>query len=143
MDDTSSLPTTNIINLSYDRSMFFLVFFSFFLKKNRSWREKTCKEVELMERAQQRIKLKQLKVIVYEYHLCHTLKWGEKRRRKKGKGQGRQKVRSRRASLVESLKSRMKEEHNRVVVRIKTRINRGQKQGGRLFVFLTVSEWFL
>jgi hypothetical protein len=27
MDDTSSLPTTNIINLSYDRSKFFLVFF--------------------------------------------------------------------------------------------------------------------
>jgi hypothetical protein len=33
MDDTSSLPTTNIINLSYDRSMFFLVFFFFFKKK--------------------------------------------------------------------------------------------------------------
>jgi len=143
MDDTSSLPTTNIINLSYDRPMFFLVFFFFFIKKNRSSREKTCKEVELMERTQQRIKLKQLKVIVYEYHLCHTLKWGEQRRRKKGKGQGRQKVRSRRASLVESLKSSMKEEDNRVVVRIKTRINRGQKQGGRLFFFITVSECFL
>jgi len=64
-------------------------------------------------------------------------------RRKKGNGQGRQKVRSRRASLVESLKSSMKEEDNRVVVRIKTRINRGQKRGGRLFVFFTVSECFL
>ena len=95
MDDTSSLPTTNIINLSYDRSKFFLVFF-FLKKKNRSSREKTCKEVESMERTQQRIKLKQLKVIVYEYHLCHTLKWGEKRRRQKGKGQRRKKVRSRR-----------------------------------------------
>ena len=46
--------------------MFFLVFF--FFKKNRLSREKTCKEVELMERTQQRIKLKQLKVILYEYH---------------------------------------------------------------------------
>jgi len=41
----------------------------------------------------------------------------------------------RRGSLVESLKSSKKEEDNRVVVRIKTRINRGQKQGGRLFFF--------
>jgi len=62
MDDTSSLPTTNIINLSYDRSKFFLVFFFFFKKKNRSTREKTCKEVELLE----------LKVIVYDDHLCLT-----------------------------------------------------------------------
>jgi len=101
----------------------FFKFSSLKKKKNRSSREKTCKE---MERTQQRIKLK----------------WGEKRR-KKGKGQGRQKVRSHRASLVESLKSSMKEEDNRVVVRIKTRISKGQKQGGRLFVFLAVSEWFL
>jgi len=48
-----------------------------------------------------------------------------------------------RGSHVESLKSSMKEEDNRVVVGIKTRINRGQKQGGRLFVFLTVPECFL
>jgi hypothetical protein len=27
MDDTNSLPTTNTINLSYDRSTIFLVFF--------------------------------------------------------------------------------------------------------------------
>jgi hypothetical protein len=33
MDDTSSLPTTNIINLSYDRSKFLLVFF--FKKKKK------------------------------------------------------------------------------------------------------------
>jgi len=33
MDDTSSLPTTNIINLSYDRSKCFLVFF--FKKKKK------------------------------------------------------------------------------------------------------------
>jgi hypothetical protein len=43
MDDTSSLPTTNIINLSYDRSKFFLVFF-LVKKKNRSTRKKTCKK---------------------------------------------------------------------------------------------------
>jgi hypothetical protein len=75
MDDTSSLPVTYIINLTYDRSKFFLVFF-FFLKKKRSTREKTCKEVELLERTQQRrenrIKLKQLKVTVYDDHLCVT-----------------------------------------------------------------------
>jgi hypothetical protein len=35
MDDTSSLPTTNIINLSYDRSKCFLVFFFFFFKKKQ------------------------------------------------------------------------------------------------------------
>jgi hypothetical protein len=139
MDDTSSLPTTNIINLSYDRSKFFLVFF-FLKNKNRSSREKTCKEVELMERTQQRIKLKQLKVIVCVTHSSEERKEGERKERDK---EGRQKVRSRRGSLVESLKSSMKEEDNRVVVRIKTRINRGQKQGGRLFVFLTVSELFL
>jgi hypothetical protein len=33
MDDTSSLPETYIINLTYDRSKFFLVFF--FLKKKK------------------------------------------------------------------------------------------------------------
>jgi len=33
MDDTSSLPTTNIINLSHNRSKFFLVFF--FKKKKQ------------------------------------------------------------------------------------------------------------
>jgi hypothetical protein len=38
----------------------------------RLTKEKTCKEVELLERTQQRIKLKQLKVIVSS--LCHTLK---------------------------------------------------------------------
>jgi hypothetical protein len=112
MDDNSSLPT----------------------------REKTCKEVELMERTQQRIKLKQLKVIVCVTHSSEERKEGERKERDK---EGRQKVRSRRGSLVESLKSSMKEEDNRVVVRIKTRINRGQKQGGRLLVFLTVSECFL
>jgi hypothetical protein len=57
-----------------------------------------------------------------------------KRERKKGNGQGRKKVRSRRASLVEILKSSMKEEDNRVVVRIKTR---------KFFFLLTVSECFL
>jgi hypothetical protein len=72
MDDTSSLTTKNIINLSYDRSKFLLVFFFFLKKKNRSTREKTCKEVELLEWTQQRIKLKQLKVIVYDDHLCLT-----------------------------------------------------------------------
>jgi hypothetical protein len=70
MDDTSSLPTTNIINLSCDRSKFFLVFF--FLKKNRSTREKTCKKVELLKETQQRIKLKQLKIIVYDDRLGIT-----------------------------------------------------------------------
>jgi hypothetical protein len=43
MDDTSSLPTTNIIN---DRLKFFLVFF---FKKKKDQR-RTCKEVELLER---------------------------------------------------------------------------------------------
>ena len=71
MDDTSSLPTTNIINLSCDRSKFFLVFF-FLKKKNRSTREKTCKKVELLKETQQRIKLKQLKIIVYDDHLGIT-----------------------------------------------------------------------
>jgi len=61
MDGTSSLPTTNIINLSCDRSKFFLVFFFFKKKKNRSTREKTCKEVELLKETQQKIKLKKLK----------------------------------------------------------------------------------
>ena len=70
MDGTCSLPTTNIIDLSCDRSKFFLV--SFFKKKNRSTREKTCKEVQLMKETQQRIKLKQLKIIVYDDHLCIT-----------------------------------------------------------------------
>jgi hypothetical protein len=32
----------------------------------RLTKEKTCKEVELLERTQQRIKLKQLKEIVYD-----------------------------------------------------------------------------
>jgi hypothetical protein len=76
MDDTNSLPTTNTINLSYDRSTIFLVFF--YEKKNRSTREKkkekTCKEVELPEQTQQRIKLKQLKVIVYDDALHYTNK---------------------------------------------------------------------
>jgi hypothetical protein len=77
MDDTNSLPTTNIINLSYDRSMIFLVFF---IKKKKTdqqgkkkKKEKTCK-VELPERTQQRIKLKQLKVIVYDDALHYTNK---------------------------------------------------------------------
>jgi hypothetical protein len=69
MDDTSSLPTTNIIDLSCDRSKFFLVFF---FKKNRSTREKTYKEVELPKETHQRIKLKQLKIIIYDDHLCIT-----------------------------------------------------------------------
>ena len=47
-------------------------------KKNRSTREKkkekTCKEVELPEQTQQRIKLKQLKVIVYDDALHYTNK---------------------------------------------------------------------
>jgi regulator of replication initiation timing len=40
----------------------------------RLTKEKTCKEVELLERTQQRIKLKQLKEIVYDVgdHLCVT-----------------------------------------------------------------------
>jgi hypothetical protein len=38
MDDTSSLPTTNIINLSYDRSKFFLVFFK---KKKKQINKRT------------------------------------------------------------------------------------------------------
>jgi len=50
--------------------MFFLSFLLFFFLKDRSTREKTCKEVQLLERTQQRIKLKQLKVIVSS--LCHT-----------------------------------------------------------------------
>ena len=64
MDGTCSLPTTNIIDLSCDRSKFFLV--SFLKKKNRSTREKTYKEVELLKETHQRIKLKQLKIIVYD-----------------------------------------------------------------------------
>jgi len=72
MDDTSSLPTTNIIDLSCDRSKFFLVFLVFFFKKNRSTREKTYKEVELPKETHQRIKLKQLKIIIYDDHLCIT-----------------------------------------------------------------------
>jgi len=32
--------------------------------------KETCKEVELMERTQQRIKLKKIKVFVYDEHLC-------------------------------------------------------------------------
>jgi len=72
MDDTSSLPTTNIINLSCDRSKFFLVFF--FLKKKQinKRREKTRKKVELLKETQQRIKLKQLKIKVYDDHLGIT-----------------------------------------------------------------------
>ena len=35
MDDTSSLPTTNIINLSCDWSKFFLVFFVFLKRKKQ------------------------------------------------------------------------------------------------------------
>ena len=41
MDDTSSLPTTNIIKLSCDRSKFFLVFF---LKKEIDQQEKRLAE---------------------------------------------------------------------------------------------------
>jgi hypothetical protein len=53
MDDTSSLPVTHIFNLSYDRSKKYLGFFFLYIKKYRSTRgkkkEKTCKEVELLE----------------------------------------------------------------------------------------------
>jgi hypothetical protein len=52
MDDTSSLPVTHIINLSYDRSKKNLGFFFFYKKKTDQQgekKEKTCKEVELLE----------------------------------------------------------------------------------------------
>jgi hypothetical protein len=44
MDDTSSLPTTNIINLSCDRSKFFLVFFFKKKKKTDQQEKRLAKE---------------------------------------------------------------------------------------------------
>jgi hypothetical protein len=43
-------------------------------QQGKKKKEKTCKEVELPEQTQQRIKLKQLKVIVYDDALHYTNK---------------------------------------------------------------------
>jgi len=70
MDDTSSLPTTNIINLSCDRSKFFLVFF--FKKKKQINKRKDLQKSRITERNSTKNKLKQLKIIVYDDHLGIT-----------------------------------------------------------------------
>jgi hypothetical protein len=50
MDDTSSLPTTNIINLSCDRSKFFLVFFVFLKRKKQINKREDLQKSRITER---------------------------------------------------------------------------------------------
>ena len=65
-DDTSSLPPTNIINLSYDRSKFFLVFFLY--KKNRS----TCKKVVLRNSTKNQTKAIKNNSILWPSIITHS-----------------------------------------------------------------------
>jgi len=135
MDDTSSLPTTNIINLSYDRSKCFLVFF-FFKKKKQIIKGKDLQRSRINGTNTTKDQTQAIKSnSLWVPSVSHTQVRREKKETER-KG-------SRRGSLVESLKSSMKEEDNRVVVRIKTHINRGQKQGGRLFIFFFNCVWVL
>ena len=105
MDDTSSLPVTHIINLSYDRSKFFLVFF-FLKKKTDQQGEKKRKDLQrsritgMNSTKDQTQAIKSNSLISVSHTKVRREEKGmgsrQERRRKKGMRQRRKKVRSRR-----------------------------------------------
>jgi hypothetical protein len=106
MDDTSSLPVTHIINLSYDRSKKKLGFFFFYKKKTDQQGEKKRKDLQRSRITGMNSTKDQTQAIKSNclISVSHTKGRREKkgmgsrqeRRRKKGMRQRRKKVRSRR-----------------------------------------------